>query len=458
MRALPDSPREANSPLPGSPRDLGPDAVLRRFHALPADRLALLRQAAEIAGAVGSELAWVGGGVRDLCFETSAPDIDLVVDTGLVPFAERFAARLGSRIVFHPQFMTAELRAPDGIRIDLAQRRSEFYPAPAALPRVSPGTVESDTARRDFTINCMSIPLAPEFGTRLVDSAGGLRDLSRRQLRILHGASFRDDPTRILRGLEFEARFELEWEAKSLAAAQSAIAGDPLSLLSPARLGEALHRALGRPETSVRVLRRMNELGLPAAIDPALTQAGAAAARLEAALREPAGRGLGSAFRLALLALACESPAESAERVAARLGLAKGERDLWVEGPARIRRAAAALATSPPASAVHRCLESLSDEELLVVSAAGSAARSWVRLEVEEYRPLRLRVGGRELIAAGARPGPALGRALAETLRARLDGEIGASEEFPFALRWLSAAERDLRSLREERKVRGTDE
>jgi hypothetical protein len=57
-------------------------------------------------------------------------------------------------------------------------------------------------------------------------------------------------------------------------------------------------------------------------------------------------------------------------------------------------------------------------------------------------RPLALGIGGADLLAAGARRGPAIGRALRATRAARLDGEIGPGEELDLALaRWREAAD-----------------
>ena len=48
---------------------------------------------------------------------------------------------------------------------------------------------------------------------------------------------------------------------------------------------------------------------------------------------------------------------------------------------------------------------------------------------------VRLDITGDDLIAAGVEPGPALGRALSETLRAKLDGEVeGREDELRYAL------------------------
>lgn len=429
MTTFPRAPSDPGAAAHPSAREL-----LRRFHALPEARLALLRQAAEVALACDCALYWVGGGVRDLWLGTSEPDVDLVVDGDLVRYARELAGRFRTGFRSHPEFLTAELLAPGGVRVDLAQARSERYAAPATLPIVAPGTLASDFARRDFTINCLSIALAPDFGERLIDACGGLEDLAHRRLRTLHAASFRDDPTRILRGLEFEARFGFELAPEARTAAEQAIAGGVLTLLSAGRLGDAFRRALRRAAGAPQVLRRMHELALLAAIEPGLGRAAGAAAELDAALPEAVGEQPGTAFRLALLCLALELDAGERQRLARRLALTAAERVLVTGGPERVRAAITALAAESRPSLVHRQLGALADEELAVVAASGGKARSWVRRERSELRALQLRIHGGDLIAAGEPPGPALGRALELTLAARLDGRIGAEDELAFAL------------------------
>lgn len=67
--------------------------------------------------------------------------------------------------------------------------------------------IETDLARRDFTINAMAY--APDTG--LVDPFGGEEDLRRGILRCVGDAAqrFEEDALRILRGLRFAARFHL---------------------------------------------------------------------------------------------------------------------------------------------------------------------------------------------------------------------------------------------------------
>ena len=65
-----------------------------------------------------------------------------------------------------------------------------------------PGTIDDDLARRDFSINAVALSAAGEL--RAVP--GALDDLAARRLRVLHDASFLDDPTRLWRLARYAAR------------------------------------------------------------------------------------------------------------------------------------------------------------------------------------------------------------------------------------------------------------
>lgn len=429
------------------------ETILARFHAQPADRLALLRLAADTAAETGSHLYWVGGGVRDLWLGRSELDLDLVIDGDFEPFAARLAGRLGSALHFHPRFMTAELGAPGDLRIDLARARTESYTTPATLPVVESGSVESDLGRRDFTVNCLAIPLEPSFGKHLMDPQCGVFDLERRLLRTLHSASFRDDPTRILRGVEFAARLGFEFAPETGAQVAEAISSGVLALLSPARLGDAFRRALGRPASASAVLRRIRELRLlegVAAGPGRASSASSAAGRFDAAVLEHAAwkAGRGSAMRsggrdegtfsLALLCLALDYSSADRAGLARALALSPAERELLTRGPEKIEAAASMLAGDPRPSAVHAVLGRLTDEELAVIASYGVRERAWVGRERSEMREVRLAISGRDLMASGVAAGRALGRALERTLAAKLDGQIGSLGELAFALGALS--------------------
>ena len=91
-------------------------------------------------------------------------------------------------------------------RVDIASARRERYAAPGALPTVEPAPLAEDLLRRDFSINALAIALAPAGFGRLLDAAGGQRDLDRRRLVPLQPLSFVEDPTRVFRAARYVAR------------------------------------------------------------------------------------------------------------------------------------------------------------------------------------------------------------------------------------------------------------
>jgi len=67
-------------------------------------------------------------------------------------------------------------------------------------------SVEEAARRRDFTINAM---LCDPLSGELLDPHGGLEDLKDRRLRAVNPATFVEDSLRVLRGMQFAARFDL---------------------------------------------------------------------------------------------------------------------------------------------------------------------------------------------------------------------------------------------------------
>jgi tRNA nucleotidyltransferase (CCA-adding enzyme) len=77
-------------------------------------------------------------------------------------------------------------------------------------------------------------------------------------------------------------------------------------------------------------------------------------------------------------------------------------------------------------------------EELAMAAALGAAEA--VAAWRDRLSPIRLEIGGRDLLAAGVPPGPQLGRGLAAALEAKLDGRAhGREEELAAALRALDS-------------------
>ena len=152
-------------------------------------------------------LYMVGGPVRDWLLKRPTFDLDLTVVGDPDPIAQVCAKLVGGKVEAFGRFGTRRVIGRSRFRIDVATTRSEKYSEPAALPELTATGVpiEQDLFRRDFTINAMAVRLDDD-SRKLVDPYGGLRDLKDRTLRVLHPASFRDDPTRVFRAARFLAR------------------------------------------------------------------------------------------------------------------------------------------------------------------------------------------------------------------------------------------------------------
>jgi tRNA nucleotidyltransferase (CCA-adding enzyme) len=198
----------------------------------------------------------VGGCVRDWLLGIQATeDLDIALEGNALELARAFADEWGQPVTAHHQFGTATVVTPPAtgrgrrrIRVDFAMCRKETYAEPAAYPRVSPGTLDEDLFRRDFTVNAMAMALgAGQFG-RLVDPFGGARDLRRGTLRVLHAHSFLDDPSRVLRGIRFLSRFGLAWDRTSARLAREAVAAGALGWLNVGRLQREFDRMCEEPD------------------------------------------------------------------------------------------------------------------------------------------------------------------------------------------------------------------
>ena len=211
------------------------------------DALAAAREA--LAG----RPAWlVGGAVRDRLLERSTADLDLVVDADVGS-----AARTLARAVRGPAF---ELSDEFGAWRVLAADRSWQ----ADLSPLRGGSLEADLALRDFTVNAIAEPLA---GGERIDPHDGARDLAARRLRAVGPSAFADDPLRALRLVRLAAELGLEPEPATIALAREQ--ASRVATVAQERVFAELKRVVAG-DAVLGSLRRMDELGLTAAILPEL--------------------------------------------------------------------------------------------------------------------------------------------------------------------------------------------
>jgi tRNA nucleotidyltransferase (CCA-adding enzyme) len=377
----------------------------------------------------------VGGAVRDLLLGLAPGDFDVVVEGDAIPVARRAAASLGGEAVVHERFGTATVRA-GGIVFDVAGARRETYARPGALPDVELGaTLAEDLARRDFTVNTLALRLGDG---ELAGWPGAQEDLDARVLRVLHDASFTDDPTRLVRLARYAGRLGFAIEEHTARLAAAAVAGGALETVTGERLSAELRLLAREPQPAA--LEALERFGLGAALLPGFAVDAALVGRAVALCAEVAAGGGGGntdaapggaavrdgapplegAPRSDVVALACAVRSADGRELAARLrGLAFPAADAAaIVAAAGVDAAALAGVRPSEADAV---LARLPVEAAAVAAAAGAEpARTWLLRD----RHARLAIRGDDLLAAGL-SGPAVGRGLAAARAALLDGVAG---------------------------------
>ena len=420
--------------LPGSLR-----AALDR---LPEEARTLLREAAWAASESGLDVWLVGGVVRDLALGITGAsrDLDLVVEGDARRVARRLARRLGGGVREHAAFLTATVEAPHRPRLDLATARAERYRRPGALPEVAPAAIREDLWRRDFSINALAIGLPGDRWGQLLDPTGGLDDLGRRQLRILHPLSFVEDPTRGLRAVRLAGRLGFRLEASTARLLREALRLDVYAALSADRLRAEWRRVLAEPApaTVLAGLARAGALpllGLEAPFGPP------SQIRLARLARRTARLPLSADTReaLAVLALASDAGEPAVERMTQRLGLpprsAAALAGARARAPSLLDRLAAASGFGSACAMLDGTPEAVAAWGLILASPGLVARRLGRYLRVWSggtvTQPL---LGGDDVRKLGLAPGPRVGVLLRAARAAQLSGRIRTRTA---ALRWL---------------------
>ena len=407
----------------------------------------MARRIAAAVAAAGGRTYYVGGFVRDRLMGLENKDIDIEVHGVPVSALTAILDGLGERTVMGASFGVMGLRHYD---IDIAMPRSERATGRGHRDFevfVDPFIGEEKAAlRRDFTMNAL---MQDVLSGEILDFFDGRADLAAGCIRHVNDASFAEDPLRVFRAAQFAARFGFEVAGETTALC----AGMRVDALAPERVMGELEKALlkaARPSVFFRELKKMDRLSpwfealaaLPENRWPKTAAVLDAAADLRLRSRHPLD------FMLSACC-ACFDP-DTAKGFLARLTQAV-ELTRYVLDMVRRRAELESCLVEDPGAAgwmalfdAARCPEDL----ILLTAAARAGAEDWPeaqrRLEslLALYRERMDRpfVMGRDLVAAGVRPGPDMGRALAYAHGLRLAGADKAGQ-LRGTLEWLERGE-----------------
>lgn len=216
----------------------------------------------------GFEAYLVGGAVRDFFLGRMPKDFDVATSAWPDEIMRMFP---GSQMVGQRfRIVHVAVQTDDGMR---TVETATFRAAPARVAGGYQrddntfGTLATDVARRDFTIN--GLYYDPQMET-VLDPVGGVRDIRAGCIRCIGepNVRFREDPVRMIRAVRFAARFgfELTPETRSgIGACRALLVNAPSRRLGMELLGCFRHGC------AASVFRTLRENGLLAELIPPLS-------------------------------------------------------------------------------------------------------------------------------------------------------------------------------------------
>jgi tRNA nucleotidyltransferase (CCA-adding enzyme) len=209
----------------------------------------------------GGRALIVGGWVRDRLLGHESPDVDIEV-FGMPGDRLRSVLEAFGRVeAVGESFQVFKL---GDIDVSLPRRDSKAGRGHKGFVVVGDPdmSIEEAARRRDFTINAISWdPLTDEY----FDPFHGREDLERRYLRMVDAHTFPDDSLRVLRAVQFVARFDLELDPETRALCRTIQLDD----LPAERIWGEIEKLLLAPRPSVGFALAM-DLGVVAALFPEL--------------------------------------------------------------------------------------------------------------------------------------------------------------------------------------------
>ena len=375
----------------------------------------------------------VGGFVRDLLMKRPNLDIDLVVEGNGAEFAAVLAQKLGGEKTFESEFCTAQIMLPSGLKLDVATARREFYEYPAMLPQVEEGSLKQDLYRRDFTINAMAVQLNPQSYGDLIDFFGGQRDIYQKKIRVLYNLSFIEDPTRILRALRFEKRYNFTIEPETEFFIKQALKIDVLRQVSSKRLAHEFMLIAGETKAG-QIMKRADELGVLKSLHSQL--------HLDRETYQFFNKGAVSRYILDIeakdrlvfytLLMIYKLDKKHIAEICSFLHFTEGQQAIIWETIDNFPAVQQVLAQEELSSSeLYQALNGYNRLSLIFFLFKAKSFCGYKRMihYLDKLAQFKTEITGKDLIALGFKPGPDFGRTLETVKMARMDKKINSKEE-----------------------------
>jgi tRNA nucleotidyltransferase (CCA-adding enzyme) len=216
--------------------------------------LATATRIAELVRTHGGRALVVGGWVRDRLLGRPGKDLDIEVYGIAADRLRELLEEIGPVNTVGESFTVYKVEDVD---VSLPRRESKIGRGHRAFavtgdPNMPP---EEAARRRDFTINSIAWDVLTD---EYIDPYGGRRDLHDKVLRVVDPSTFAEDSLRVLRGIQFAARFDLEMDPRT----QEICRRIPLDDLPAERIWGEIEKLLLLADRPSRGFARALELGV----------------------------------------------------------------------------------------------------------------------------------------------------------------------------------------------------
>ena len=376
----------------------------------------------------------VGGFVRDLILKKKNLDLDITIDGDAIALSKILAKKWKAHVTVYQQFGTSFLELPNGIRVDVAKTRNELYKHSGALPTVKAGSLKEDLFRRDFTINALAIGINSDTWGHLIDLFGGHKDLLDKKIRVLHGQSFIDDPTRILRAVRFEQRLKFQIERRTLTMIKLALKRGVEEKVKPPRYF-AEFKKIFKESSPMAMIKRLIALGGLRFINSKLSVSLRDLKVIHEKIQELKGTLLykkySSWWVVYFIELIAKTNDNVVEKIIGKFHFTRNE-IICIQQSRNIGDILKKISgKSLKASHIYKILKPLKEGVILYLYLKSDNAlvhRRINRFLLEDVNA-KLRINGNDLRKMGIAPGPRTGEILDRILRLKIDKQIQTKRE-----------------------------
>jgi len=206
----------------------------------------------------------VGGFIRDSLLHIDSKDIDIeLYNLSSFDELENILKKFGNINSVGKSFGISKLRYKNlDLDFSLPRQDSKIKSGHRGFKIKTYSHIDFKTAtsRRDFTINSIGYDIVDK---KILDPFNGINDLKNKRLKMVNADTFVEDPLRVLRAVQFCARFDLEMDEELFLLCFKMVEQNMLEELPKERIYEEIKKLLlksKKPSIGFELLKKIGAL------------------------------------------------------------------------------------------------------------------------------------------------------------------------------------------------------